>query len=45
MVNISQKTLETIRKAADGEEYEAENFIPLDIVTSENVDDLPYPEW
>lgn len=45
VVNISQKTLETIRKAADGEEYEAENFIPLDIVTSENVDDLPYPEW
>lgn len=45
VVNISQKTLETIRKAADGEEYKAENFIPLDIVTSENVDDLPYPEW
>ena len=45
VVNISVKALETIRNAADGEEYEAENYIPLDIVTAENVDDLPYPEW
>ena len=45
VVNISLKALETIRKAADGEEYEAENYVPLDIVTAENVDELPYPEW
>lgn len=45
VVNISVKTLETIRAAADGEPYEAENFIPLDVVTAENVDTFPYPEW
>lgn len=45
VVNISTKTLEVIRKAADGEEYEAENYIPLDLVTAENVEELPYPEW
>lgn len=45
VVNISVKALEVIRKAADGEEYEAENIIPLDIVTTENVEELPYPEW
>ena len=45
VVNISVKTLETIRNAADGADYEAENFIPLDIVTLDNVEDLPYPEW
>lgn len=45
VVNISVKALETIRKAADGEEYEAENFVPLDIVTIDNVEELPYPEW
>ena len=45
VVNISLKALETIRKAADGEEYEAENYVPLDIVTAENVDEMPYPEW
>lgn len=45
VVNISTKTLEVIRAAADGEEYEAENFIPLDVVTIDNVNDLPYPEW
>lgn len=45
VVNISVKTLEAIRAAADGAEYEHENIIPLDIVTAENVDSLPYPEW
>lgn len=45
VVNISVKTLEVIRAAADGEAYEAENFIPLDTVTAENVDTFPYPEW
>lgn len=45
VVNISTKTLEVIRAAADGEEFDAENFIPLDVVTIDNVDDLPYPEW
>lgn len=45
VVNISLKALEVIQKAANGEEYEAENFIPLDIVTAENVEELPYPEW
>ena len=43
--NISVKTLEVIRKAADGEAYEAMNFVPLDTVTAENVDTFPYPEW
>jgi len=45
VVNISTKTLEVIRAAADGAAYEAMNFIPLDTVTAENVDTFPYPEW
>ena len=45
VVNISVKALEAIRAAADGQPYEAENFIPLDTVTIDNVDSLPYPEW
>lgn len=45
VVNISIKTLETIRAVADGEEHEVENYIPLDVVTAENVDSFPYPEW
>ncbi len=45
VVNISLKALEVIRNAADGKEYEAENYVPLDIVTKDNVEELPYPEW
>ncbi len=45
VVNISVKTLEAIRACADGQPYEVENFVPLDTVTIENVDTLPYPEW
>ena len=45
VVNISLKALEVIRAAADGRNFEAENYVPLDMVTSDNVDELPYPEW
>ena len=45
VVNISLKALEVIRSAADGGDFEAENYVPLDMVTSDNVEELPYPEW
>jgi len=45
VVNISIKALEVIRDAADGKDYDAENYVPLDIVTADNVEELPYPEW
>ena len=45
VVNISVKTLEVVEKAVKGEEFEAENYIPLDIVTADNIEEFPYPEW
>ena len=45
VVNISLKALEVIRNAADSKNYDAENYVPLDIVTADNVEELPYPEW
>lgn len=41
----AQKILEVVRKVADGEEFEVVNYIPLDVVTPENVDTFAYPEW
>lgn len=43
--NMAIKSLECVRAIADGQPCEAENFIPLDVVTAENVDTFPYPEW
>ncbi|MEA4896790.1 sugar ABC transporter substrate-binding protein [Bacillota bacterium Meth-B3] len=43
--NMSIRTLECIRSAADGQSFEAVNFIPLDVVTAENIDTFDYPEW
>ena len=45
VVNISVKTLEVVEKAVKGEEFEAENYSPLDIVTADNIEEFPYPEW
>ncbi len=45
VINISLKAMEVIRDAADGGNYEAENYVPLDVVTPDNVEELPYPEW
>lgn len=43
--NMVIQSYENIAKATNGEAYEELNWIPLDVVTSENVDELPYPEW
>ena len=43
--NMAIKTLENARAALTGGNYEAVNFIPLDVVTPDNVNTLPYPEW
>jgi ABC-type sugar transport system substrate-binding protein len=39
------KSLENARAILNGETVEKINFIPHDIVTLENVDILPEPEW
>ena len=43
--NMSIRTLELIRAAADGKAFEAFNFIPLDVVTKKNINTFDYPEW
>lgn len=43
--NMAIKKLENARAALTGGNYEAVNFIPLDVVTPDNVNTLPYPEW
>lgn len=43
--NMVVKSLENAVAAVNGEVYEEINWIPLDTVTAENVDSLPYPEW
>lgn len=43
--NMVAKSLECAQAAVNGESYEEINWIPLDIVTADNVDSLPYPEW
>lgn len=45
-LNMAVKSLECVRTLADGGQLETvENFIPLDVVTAENIDTFPYPEW
>ena len=39
------KTLEVTRAILDGKNYEKLNFVPLNIVTKDNINDYPYPEW
>lgn len=43
--NIVLKSYDCIKAAMNGETYEAVNWIPLDVVTADNVKELPYPEW
>ena len=43
--NMSKKSLELARKVVDGEKVEPINFIPLDIVNKDNIDQFTPPEW
>lgn len=43
--NMVKTSLELVGQVARGEAFEEINWIPLDTVTAENVDSLPYPEW
>ena len=43
--NMSKKSMELARAVLDGQTVEPINFIPLDVVTKENVDTFPFPEW
>ncbi len=43
--NMAIKSLENARAMLDGQSFEVINFIPLDKVTIDTVDTLPYPEW
>jgi ABC-type sugar transport system substrate-binding protein len=43
--NMSKKSLELARKVMDGEKVEQQNFIPLDIVSKDNIDTFTAPEW
>ena len=39
------KSLECAKAMLEGKPFEAVNFIPLDVVTKDNIDTFPYPEW
>ncbi len=43
--NMAIQSLKCAQAMLTGQAYEAVNFIPLDVVTLDNVDTLPYPEW
>ncbi len=43
--NMAIKSLENAKAMLTGGTYEAINFIPLDVVTADNIDTFPYPEW
>ena len=45
--NMTTSSFECIQKLMDGETLPDEGvvFAPVDIVTADNVDSLPYPEW
>ena len=43
--NMAIKSLECAKAKLEGKTFEAVNFIPLDVVTKDNVETLPYPEW
>ncbi len=42
---MSKKAMEFARAVIDGETVEAVNFIPLDVVTLDNIDTFATPEW
>ena len=43
--NMAIKSLECAKEILDGGTCDEVNYIPLDVVTKDNVDILPYPEW
>ena len=43
--NMAIKSLECAKAKLTGGTFEAVNFIPLDVVTKDNIDTFPYPEW
>ena len=43
--NMAIKSLECAKAKLTGGTFEAINFIPLDVVTKDNIDTFPYPEW
>jgi len=43
--NMSKKSLELARNVMDGKKVEEINFIPLDIVSKDNMDSFTAPEW
>ena len=42
---MAKKSLELAQAKLNGEDVEAVNFMPLDIVTLDNIDDFTPPEW
>jgi ribose transport system substrate-binding protein len=42
---MSRKSLELTRDVLDGKTVEVKNFIPLMLVTAENIDTFTFPEW
>jgi len=42
---MSKKTLEVVKAALEGQDYEAINYVPLDAVSIDNIDQFEYPEW
>lgn len=43
--NMAKKSLETARQVLDGESFEEFNFIPLDVITKDNISEFSEPEW
>jgi ABC-type sugar transport system substrate-binding protein len=43
--NMTTTSLELARKVVDGETVEQQNYIPLDIVSIDNIDTFTAPEW
>jgi ribose transport system substrate-binding protein len=43
--NMTTKSLELARKVVDGGTVEQQNYIPLDIVSIDNIDTFTAPEW
>ncbi len=43
--NMAIKSLQNAKAMLTGGTYEEINFIPLDVVTKDNIDTFPYPEW
>ena len=43
--NMAIQSLKCAQAKLTGQTFEAVNFIPLDVVTKDNVETLPYPEW